>query len=52
MSAKATKDLGGDEKQITCLLIGAGNRGFGYAYYAVAFPKEFKVKDDYNKMCN
>ena len=37
------KDGSADGKQVSCVVVGAGNRGFGYAFYAVAFPREFKV---------
>ena len=31
------------DKPLTCIIIGAGNRGLGYSYYASNNPKEMKV---------
>ncbi|KAL8601454.1 hypothetical protein ACOMHN_042458 [Nucella lapillus] len=42
-SAGKNEGQGETAKPVTCILIGAGSRGFGYAYYGVAFPKEFKI---------
>ncbi|XP_076472344.1 putative oxidoreductase YteT isoform X1 [Babylonia areolata] len=44
MSTDKRKEGGeGTAKPVTCVLIGAGNRGFRYAFYAVAFPQDFKI---------
>ena len=43
MSRGGNKDESSNGKQVTCLVVGAGNRGFGYAFFAVAFPQQFKV---------
>ncbi|XP_070207390.1 putative oxidoreductase YteT isoform X2 [Littorina saxatilis] len=43
MSGDKKQGSGDGAKQVTCLLIGAGARGFGYAYYAVCYPEQFKI---------
>lgn len=43
MSKNETPPVSVNGRPITCLLIGAGSRGFSYAFYGVAFPQEFKV---------
>jgi len=32
-----------EEKQVTAVVIGAGNRGSSYANYALDFPQKFQV---------
>ncbi|KAK7497914.1 hypothetical protein BaRGS_00010785 [Batillaria attramentaria] len=41
MSSPAS--AGTDGKPVTCMVIGGGNRGYGYSKYAKAFPAEFKI---------
>ena len=36
-------------KQVTCVVLGAGQRGQNYASYSLDFPKEFKVFQYFQK---
>jgi hypothetical protein len=40
---EAGKDIRPDIPK-TAILVGTGQRGHGYSYYAATFPKELKVK--------